>query len=46
MLTNKQRDICTNEGLDCVRRSIELNYGLHTCQQAKLLKVGHEVSCI
>jgi len=29
-----------------VRRSIELNYGWHTCQQAKLLKVGLGILCI
>ena len=29
----------TNVGLDCVYRSIELNYRQHTCQQEKLLKV-------
>ena len=41
--TNKQtKSHVTDEGLDCIYRSIGLNYGWHTCQQAKLLKVGLE----
>ena len=41
--TNKQtKSHVTDEGLDCIYRSIGLNYGWHMCQQAKLLKVGLE----
>jgi len=55
--TNKEIEACkqkkrhinsyvTNVGLDCVHRSIGLNYGRNMCQQAKLLKVGLRVSCM
>ena len=48
--TNKQKEsvFARNEcrfGFG-VRRSIELNYGRHTFQQAKLLKVNLRILCI